>query len=189
MSRHVAIIGAGITGMLTAIRLHRAGWKTTIIEAKHIGAGSSSRTAAGIRQQFSTPETVLGMRFSVEFYKLFREEVGGEIVPIVQNGYLFLLDNNIDQAVARVEMQRSVGLNDVDFLTPQQTAEHFPFIDPNNIQGATWCASDGFLRPGVIYGEAYNAASRENIRIFQNAPVNKAKLQGGKISDNMLHQN
>ena len=92
--------------MLTAIRLQRAGWKVTVIEARHIGAGSSSRTAAGIRQQFSTPETVLGMRFSVEFYKLFREEVGGEIIPIVQNGYLFLLDEKIEEAKSRVAMQK-----------------------------------------------------------------------------------
>ena len=61
------IIGAGITGLLTAIRLRKAGWKVSVAEAHHIGAGSSSRTAAGIRQQFSTEETVIGMRYSVGF--------------------------------------------------------------------------------------------------------------------------
>ena len=89
MSRHAVIIGAGITGLLTAIELINRGWKVTVAEAKHIGSGSSSRTAAGIRQQFSTPETVLGMRYSVNFYKNFMETVGGHTDPIVQNGYLF----------------------------------------------------------------------------------------------------
>ena len=86
MSRHAVIIGAGITGLLTAIELIKRGWKVTVAEAKHIGSGSSSRTAAGIRQQFSTQETVLGMRYSVNFYKNFMDIVGGHTDPIVQNG-------------------------------------------------------------------------------------------------------
>ena len=183
MSRTVAIIGAGISGLLTAIRLKKAGWIVKVIEAKHIGAGSSSRTAAGIRQQFSTPETVLGMRFSVDFYKRFREEIGGELKPIIQNGYLFLLDSNVDAAMARVEMQRISGLMDVRYLTPQEAHERFPFVDPKEIQGATWCPSDGFLRPGVIYGEAASAARRLGIELYQNAPVRKVKIKDGKIGE------
>ena len=60
--RRAVVIGGGITGTLTGCALLRAGWEVTLIEALHIGAGSSSRTAAGIRQQFSTRESVLGMR-------------------------------------------------------------------------------------------------------------------------------
>ena len=67
MAQRVVIIGAGITGALCAWRFQAAGWQVTVLEAQHIGAGSSSRTAAGIRQQFSTPETVLGMRYAVDF--------------------------------------------------------------------------------------------------------------------------
>jgi sarcosine oxidase, subunit beta len=183
MSRKAAVIGAGISGMLTAIRLRRAGWSVTVIEAKHIGAGSSSRTAAGIRQQFSTKETVLGMRYSVQFYKKFKQNIGGEITPIVQNGYLFLLNRNLDAAMARVEMQRAAGLEDVHFLSPEETCSLFPYVDPDGIQGATWCKSDGFLRPGIIYGESAQAAVREGVVLVQNAPVNKVRLSGARISE------
>ena len=89
-SRRVVVIGGGITGTLVAYSLRRAGWDVALLEASHVGAGSSSRTAAGIRQQFSTRETVLGMQYSVQFYSRWLEEVGGSVSPILQNGYLFL---------------------------------------------------------------------------------------------------
>ena len=118
MDRRAVIIGAGITGTLLGWQLVRAGWKVVLLEAAHVGAGSSSRTAAGIRQQFSTPETVLGMRYSVDFYRRFREEVGGDEVPIVQNGYLFLyaLQEDWDAARMRVRMQHACGLGEVEAL-------------------------------------------------------------------------
>src|SRR6187431_1124764 len=118
MSKSAVVIGAGITGTLTGHSLRQAGWDVTILEAQAVGAGSSSRTAAGIRQQFSTPETVLGMRYAVDFYRRFREEVGGDTVPIVQNGYLFLyaLQEDWDAAKYRVQMQQACGLDEVAAL-------------------------------------------------------------------------
>ncbi len=90
MGRKAVCVGAGITGILTARELLLAGLDVTVLEGRHVGAGSSSRTAAGIRQQFSTPGTVYGMRYSVGFYKAFAAEVEEGTSPIVQNGYLIL---------------------------------------------------------------------------------------------------
>ena len=173
MSRRVVIIGAGITGSLVAWRLARAGWQVTVVEARHVGAGSSSRTAAGIRQQFSTPETVLGMRFSVDFYRRFREEVGGESVPIVQNGYLFLhaLQEEWDAARRRVVMQHEAGLTEVEALEAPDLARRFRWVDPHAVLGGTWCPTDGFLRPETVYNEAIAAARALGALVVQSAPV------------------
>ncbi len=62
--RKVVIIGAGITGALVAHHLLEAGVDVTVLEAREKGAGSSSRSAACIRQQFSTPATVRAMIYS-----------------------------------------------------------------------------------------------------------------------------
>ncbi|MFZ5479952.1 MAG: NAD(P)/FAD-dependent oxidoreductase [Myxococcota bacterium] len=173
MARHAVVIGAGITGSLVAARLARAGWRVTVLEARHVGAGSSSRTAAGIRQQFSTPETVLGMRYSVDFYRRFREEVGGESVPIVQNGYLFLyaMQEDWDAARARVDMQRSLGLTEVEALATEALVARFPWVDRHVVLGGTYCPTDGFLRPETVYNEAIAAARARGAEIVQNAPV------------------
>ncbi len=182
-SRRVVIIGGGITGTLSAVRLAREGWEVVLLEGAHVGAGSSSRTAAGIRQQFSTPETVLGMRYAVDVYRRFPEEVGGMISPIVENGYLFLFDDAAGEAAARarVQVQRSVGLDEVELLGADALAARFPFVDPGAVRGGTFCPSDGFLRPEVVYGEAAASARARGVDLRQRAPVDAARAAGGRL--------
>lgn len=184
MACRVVIIGGGITGALTAWQLVQGGHQVVVLEARHVGAGSSSRTAAGIRQQFSTPETVLGMRYAVDFYRRFTEVVGGERSPLVQSGYLFLLEGQAAaaQATRRVAMQREVGLAEVELLDPAETLARFPWVDGVAISGATWCPTDGFLRPEIVYNDAMAAARAGGAALHQNAEVTAARHQGGRLS-------
>lgn len=180
MSRQVVIIGAGITGSLLAWRLARAGWGVTVLEARHVGAGSSSRTAAGIRQQFSTPETVLGMRFSVDFYRQFPTLMGSGQEAIHQNGYLFLyaMEEAWTAAQRRVRMQQSLGLTEVQALDQAELCRRFPWVAREAVLGGTFCPTDGFLRPETVYNDALAAAQRLGARLVQGAPVERA-LHGG----------
>lgn len=177
MARRAVIVGAGITGALTALELSRRGWAVTVLEAKHLGAGSSSRTAAGIRQQFSTPETVLGMRHSVRFYEGFRDRTGSETAPLQQVGYLFLLDGMeaFEAARSRVAMQRAHGLREAELLDQGDLRRRFPWVSPEAVLGATFCPTDGFLRPEVIYTEAMAAAARLGAVLHTECPVTGAE--------------
>src|ERR1700712_4399309 len=44
----VVVVGAGITGMITAVLLARAGKKVLVLEARTVGAGASGNTTAKI---------------------------------------------------------------------------------------------------------------------------------------------
>lgn len=173
----MVVIGAGITGALVAWRLQRAGWQVTVLEAAYVGAGSSSRTAAGIRQQFSTAETVVGMRYAVDFYRRFTSVVGGTDTPIVQNGYLFLhaLEEAWAGARARVALQHHVGLTEVEALDRDDLLRRFPWVDPHTVLGGTFCPTDGFLHPGTVYNEAIAAARRLGAEVHVGAPVEAAE--------------
>ena len=96
-AEHVVIIGGGATGALTSVRLAERGFRVTVLEKAQLGNGSSSRSAAGIRAQFSTEETVVGMQYSEWWYSHFHDllhsppEVRQQ--PVMrQNGYLFLYE-------------------------------------------------------------------------------------------------
>src|SRR5215472_1921891 len=72
-AEHVVIIGGGATGALIAVRLAERGFRVTVLEKAQLGNGSSSRSAAGIRAQFSTEETVVGMQYSEWWYSHFHD--------------------------------------------------------------------------------------------------------------------
>jgi glycine/D-amino acid oxidase-like deaminating enzyme len=182
MPRTAVVIGAGITGTLTGHSLRQAGWDVTILEARAIGAGSSSRTAAGIRQQFSTVETVLGMRYAVAFYKDFPARVGGVRAPIRQNGYLFLSRGPRAPIEARVRLQHGAGLTEVELLSADEAHARFAWLDPSAFEHATWCPTDGFLFPADVYNEAASALQRAGGTLLQQTPVTAARHENGRIA-------
>jgi sarcosine oxidase subunit beta len=183
-SRRAVIIGGGISGILTARELALAGWQVTVLEAAHVGAGSSSRTAAGIRQQFSTPETVRGMRYSVGFYQRFAAETSDGGSPIQQNGYLFLYQSEEawTAANARVAMQRSAGLTEVEALAGEDLTRRFPWVAPDTFLGGSFCPTDGFLFPAVVYGDGAQRARALGVEIVQGAPVQGAVHRNGQLA-------
>lgn len=177
--RRAAIVGAGVTGVLVALALRDAGWDVVVLDAHHVGAGSSSRSAAGIRQQFERPATVRAMRYAVAAYHALGARFGTPL--IVPQGYLFLLDaDGLAAADARVAAQRAAGLADVERLDGDAVRRRFPWVGPG-ITGATWCPSDGFLRPDAILGEATRALRAAGGEVRVGTPVVGAERDGDRI--------
>lgn len=181
--RSAVVIGGGISGVLATRALARAGWAVTCLEARHLGAGSSSRTAAGIRQQFGTDATVRAMRGCVRWYRGFADETEGNVVPIVQNGYLFLFDDDAGEAAARrrVAVQRGAGLVEVELFDGDALRHRFPWVGPD-VRGGTFCPTDGFLLPHLIYMDGAAAARRAGARIEQGTQVLGASRHGGRLA-------
>jgi sarcosine oxidase, subunit beta len=199
---HVVLIGGGSTNALTAVRLAERGFHVTIIEKAKIGNGSSSRSSAGIRAQFSVEETVVGMQYSEWWYSQFHQILqtpAERRQPVIQqNGYLFLYEDaqqaapawkpGIRRAVAQswqhaqanVAMQQKVGLP-VEILTPIEVNEHWPHLEPDRLVGATWCPSDGFLFPQMIYMEGFRRAQELGAILMQGTEVIGSRLRGGRI--------
>jgi len=198
----VVLIGGGSTNALTAVRLAERGFRVTILEKAKIGNGSSSRSAAGIRAQFSVEETVIGMQYSEWWYTQFHEVLRtppDRSQPVIQqNGYLFLYENpehaapawkaSIRSAAekawqvaqANVAMQQKIGLP-VEILTPQEIHNRWPHIEPDRLVGATWCPTDGFLYPQMIYAEGFRRAQELGACLMQDTEVIGATLRGGRI--------
>jgi sarcosine oxidase subunit beta len=199
---HVVLIGGGSTNALIAVRLAERGFRVTVLEKAKIGNGSSSRSAAGIRAQFSVEETVIGMQYSewwyTQFHEILRTPPERSQPVIKQNGYLFLYEDpeqaapawkqSIRSAAAQawqlaqanVAMQQKIGLP-VEILTSQEIHERWPHLEPGRLVGATWCPTDGFLFPQMIYAEGFRRAQELGARVLQDTEVIGATLRGGRL--------
>ena len=186
--KHVVIIGGGITGALLAHRLLEQGVGVTVLEAREKGSGSSSRSAACIRQQFSSPATVRAMIYATRRYERFEQEFHcepGQGTVIVQNGYLFLYGRDDparwEAALDGVQMQQANGLTEVEVLAPGAVGERFPHVATDALLGATFCPTDGFLHPDIVYMEGFRRVEELGGDIRQNAEVVGGTVRGGRL--------
>ena len=179
-SKRIVVIGGGVTGVMTAWELSRVSHRVILIEARSLGNGSSQRSAAAIRAQFSTPSSVRGMHYSENFYLKWCEYLGTSEIPIIQDGYLFLYSyvHNKKEIKDRVKMQNDAGLTGVVWFELEDIERKFPYIEITGLIGATWCPEDGFLLPHVIYQDGAEAAVKNGVRIIQNDPVVETDLTG-----------
>jgi glycine/D-amino acid oxidase-like deaminating enzyme len=198
----VVIVGGGVTGALSAVRLAERGFEVTILEKAGLGNGSSSRSMAGIRAQFSVAETIVGMLYAQWYYCHFHELLAtpaDQRQPVIkQNGYLFCYDDPAcaevcpdSDARARAEaaweqgqtsfaLQRDLGVG-VELLAPDEIARRWPHVRAELMIGATFCPNDGFLMPTVIYGEGFRRAQELGATLHQRAEVLGAEQRGGRL--------
>jgi glycine/D-amino acid oxidase-like deaminating enzyme len=183
----VVVIGSGAVGAAAAWYLteHR-GLSVAVLEARAVAAGSTSRSAAAFRQQFSSRSHVRMSLFSREVYERFPETFGGDPV-FLQQGYLFLYSDAAasEAARARVEWQVSEGVKDAVWIGAREV-DALPGLSGcfavDDIAGATWCPSDGFLRPTEIASGFIEGARRRGATLHVGARVTGIETKAGAVA-------
>jgi len=163
MTQDVVIIGAGVAGVSIAEHLLRSepGLRVLLADREHIGAGSTSRSLAAFRHQWSVPAHVAFSTYSGHDYERL---IGlGYALEFRRNGYLFLYTDPTrwQHAMERAARQRVLGVS-VETLTELDPAR-IPCagaVDDEAILGATWGPRDGFLDPLAV-AQAYLDEARQ----------------------------
>ncbi|MHC4306457.1 MAG: NAD(P)/FAD-dependent oxidoreductase [Planctomycetota bacterium] len=81
------IIGGGIMGCSTAFQLAKRGVKVALLEKGTIGAGSTGRSSAIIRQHYSNELTARMALYSVNAFQNMDQELG-ESVGYTKTGFI-----------------------------------------------------------------------------------------------------
>src|SRR5258707_6181282 len=170
----VVIIGSGIVGSSVAYHLAQAGCTNVLVleREEHQGKGSTGRSMGGVRAQFSTPVNIQMSRYSIEFFSRF-DEVVGHPADYHAHGYLFCATNerHLDYLKANRERQISLGVNNVELVSPVEIMEMVPQLRADDILGGTFCQTDGFVDPhSVMMGFMLNARER-GARLWLDTPV------------------
>lgn len=150
MSRYeVLVIGAGIVGAACAYRLAERGLKVVVLEQAAAPAmGSTGKSAAGVRVQFTEATNILLSWHSIQEYCQMPQ------AAYRPTGYLFLVpDTQWDGHMAGVEMQRRLGVP-VEVRDLGAAQEWFDFLPAAEglepIRGATYGPADGIVDPHGI---------------------------------------
>ncbi|MGA7923946.1 MAG: FAD-binding oxidoreductase [Thermoplasmata archaeon] len=162
----VAVVGAGIIGLFTALHLARAGVRPIlVVDRGYLSSGASGRNGGGVRQQWETRATVRLAQESVKAYRHFGREFGFN-VWFRQGGYLFLAEtaSELDQ-LRRMEVAvRAEGLK-VRILTPAQVADRVPEIVTEGLAGGSFLDSDGTLYPFPAVWGLYEAVRSLGVEV------------------------
>jgi len=169
----VVVIGGGAMGTSVAYHLRELGiGDVVLLERDSLAAGSTSRSAGGIRAQFSDELNVrIALRSLEEFERM-------EDIDFRQHGYLFLLDRTEDVATFQdaLALQHSLGVPSRE-LSVDEALAIVPQLDAEGILAATFCDLDGYASPeSVVQWYA------RGLDVRQGCEVTGIPVEGGRVA-------
>lgn len=163
----VLIIGGGIMGSSIAYHLKKDGFEGTVAVFEKDSTyefSSTTLSAGGVREQFSTEVNIRISQYSIDFYEKFDEAmaVNGEKAhaEFRQRGYLFLAsETNWPLIEKNYHFQKRLGAN-VNLLSVEEALRIIPHLNPKGLVGASFGRRDGYLDPyGTLQGFIKKARS------------------------------
>jgi len=156
----VLIVGGGIIGSSIAYHLMNDGFNGTVAVFEKDPTyefSSTTLSAGGVRQQFSTEVNIRIAQYSINFYEKFDEimAVDGEKAhsEFRQRGYLFLADERNWPIIEKnYKFQKRMGAA-VELLSIEEALKIIPHLNPRGLVGASFGLRDGYLDPyGTLQG-------------------------------------
>ena len=181
----VVIIGSGIVGSSVAYHLAQAGCTNVLVIEReaHQGKGSTGKSMGGVRAQFSTPVNIQMSRYSIDFFSHF-DEVVGHPADYRAHGYLFCAtsESHLAYLKANRERQIAMGVNNVEWVSPEEIQAIVPQLRTDDILGGTFCPTDGCVDPhSVMMGFMLNARER-GARLWLETQVTGIEVENDQIA-------
>jgi sarcosine oxidase subunit beta len=177
----ILIVGGGVIGTSIAWHLaRRKAGQIVLLEKSFLGAGSSGKSGAIIRQHYSNRLTALMARKSLQIFENFDSLVGGP--PVFTHTGMLLVVNAGDRSglEANLAMQRELGI-DVRVLSVEELAD----IDPNarlaEDEIVALEAEAGYVEAVQVVASFADAARFEGADIRQGVEVQQLIREGDRI--------
>lgn len=181
-SADVLIIGGGVIGASIAWSLTRRGaGRVVVLEKSFLGAGSSGKSGAIVRQHYSNKLTAAMAQQSLRVFEHFDDVVGGP--PVFTRTGMVLLVNERDRAglVANLAMQQELGIA-TRLVSHQELAD----LDPNarlaEDEIAAFESDAGYVEAVQVVASFAEAARRNGADIRQGVEVKGIIVEGGRVA-------
>jgi FAD-dependent oxidoreductase domain-containing protein 1 len=169
----IVIVGGGIVGSASAYFLSMdaaaSGRRIIMIERDAAyAAGSTGRSAGGVRQQFSTPENIAMSLFTLSVFRSLKAMFGADAdVGFREQGYLLLAAPETQPILAEnVALQQSSG-GDIELLDGDGLAQRFPWLVTDGLAaGAYGRTGEGWFDPPSLASLFRKAAQQRGVTVI-----------------------
>ena len=180
----VVVIGGGVTGSAIAWQFAKTNIKTALIEKEGICSGASATNPGFCVLSYRGDQLQLEMaRKQMKDFKVLEKElevdlefsVTGSLIPISNQQELEVLSGLVSRC-------HSMGLQEIEMVTPGSAVKQEPALDPNKIISAVFCPGEGLINPLNLTNGLASTAKKYGAKIYTQTSVTSFEITGGRIS-------
>ncbi|WP_176248234.1 FAD-dependent oxidoreductase [Sulfitobacter sp. HGT1] len=153
MKTHVKalVVGGGAVGTSIAYHLARAGWDDVMLLERDELTSGSTWHAAGLLPYFNMSYATTHIHdYSIKFYKTLEEETGLNAgFAVVGNLRMAQTDERMDEYMLYAATAETCGVP-YEWLTPDQIKAKWPLIRTEDLKGAIYHQTDGYINPADV---------------------------------------
>ncbi len=181
MKTHVkaCVVGGGAVGASIAYHLAKAGWDDVVLLERDELTSGSTWHAAGLLPLFNMSYATTHIHdYSVKFYKSLEEETGLNAgFSVVGNLRMAQTEERMDEYRLYATTAESVGVP-FEFLTPDEIKSRWPLINTEDLKGALYHPTDGYINPADVTMAMAKGARQRGVEIIRKRQVDSYEWTG-----------
>ncbi|MEP6066240.1 MAG: FAD-binding oxidoreductase, partial [Paracoccaceae bacterium] len=168
MKSHVKalVVGGGAVGTGIAYHLAKAGWTDVMLLERDELTSGSTWHAAGLLPLFNMSYATSHIHdYSVKFYKELEAETGLNAgFSVVGNLRMAQTQDRMDEYQLYASTAETVGVP-YEFLSPDEIKQRWPLIKTEDLQGALYHPTDGYINPADVTMAMAKGARQRGVTI------------------------
>ncbi len=185
----VVIIGGGVGGCSIAYHLAQMGWTDVVVlERSELTSGSTFHSAGLVGQLRTSANLTKMIRYSTDLYRRLKDETGRD-PGWHEVGSLRLASSpqRLEELKRLVAVSRSFGLP-LELISPQEAQHLFPLMTLDDVHGAVYLPTDGFIDPTGLTMALATGARERGIRCLTHTRVQGIALKKGCVHEVVTDQ-
>jgi len=182
MKTHVKalVVGGGAVGTSIAYHLGKAGWDTMLLERDELTSGSTWH-AAGLLPYFNMSFATTHIHdYSIKFYKELEAETGLNAgFSVCGNLRMARTQERMDEYALYSSTAETVGVPH-EWITPAQIKERWPLIRTDDLKGAIYHNTDGYINPADVTMAMAKGARQHGVTIERKWQVDGYEWTGSE---------
>jgi len=160
------VVGGGAVGTSIAYHLARAGWEDVMLLERDELTSGSTWHAAGLLPLFNMSYATTHIhKYSVDFYKTLEEETGLNAgFAVVGNLRMAQTKERMDEYMLYASTAETCGVP-YEWLTPDEIKARWPLINTEDLEGAIYHSTDGYINPADVTQAMAKGARQRGVMI------------------------